>query len=83
MEAESGQQLYVLGSDGEVFVYHAPPLGWLSLVVDNEPRPHAVTCSHSKLVIVFHYQLVSTPNSQHERPQQCRQIELHQSQDWT
>ena len=83
VEAKSGQQLYVLGSKGEAFMYHAPPLGWLSLVVDNEPRPYTVICSHSKLVVVCHCQLVSTPNSQHEGPQQCRQIELHPSQDWT
>ena len=54
VEVELGRQLYVLGSNGEVFVYHAPLSRWLSPMVDNEPRPHVVTCSHSKLVVVCH-----------------------------
>ena len=68
MEAKSGRRQYVLGNNREVFVYHALPLGWLSLVVDNESRPHVVTCSHSRLAVVRYYQLISTPDSQHEGP---------------
>ena len=37
-------------------------------MVDNEPRPYVVTCSHRKPVVVCHCQLVSTPNLQHKGP---------------
>ena len=73
----------MLGSNGEVFAYHALLPRLLSLEVGNESRPHVVTCLRSKLAVVCHRQLISTQDLQHEGSQQGKQIKFHQPQGWT
>ena len=76
MEVELGRQLYVLGSNGEVFMYHALLPRWPSLGVDSESRPHVVICLHNRLVIVLRCEPVPIPNLQHEGHRNIRKQDL-------
>ena len=51
MEARLEQQLCVIENSGGAYVWHAPLPEWPSPVVNNEPRPHVVTCSCNKLAL--------------------------------
>ena len=83
MEVKLGQPPYALGSNGVTFVYRALLPGLPFPEVNSEFQPHAKTYSRNKLVVVYHYQLVSTPNSLHGELQQCKQTVLHLFQDFT
>ena len=83
MEARLEQQLCVIENSGGAYVWHAPLPEWPSPVVNNEPRPHVVTCSCNKLAFAHRYQPVSALNLLHGEARQYSQIEPRPSWVWT
>ena len=71
----------MIGRSGGVYELHALLPEWLSLVVDNGPRPRVVTCLHNKLA--FAHQPIQAPSLPYRKPVRCRQTRCRPPWAWT